>query len=607
MVIQAIQISQTRRDSSIWKELQSAALTLLTDNATWVPSLSAIECAEALARDAFPNGNQLGFAITATWLENSVQMELAALWTPAAASHSERQNAMLDIRAGRLFVPCIRLQAVQQEVVEDVDALLLDAVRRDHPTPARWDLDRQGRPYPAGDGKGHYLALKDHMLARERCHTVPELKEPTSSMSIAPPPPAMAASNDNFSEQFDVPPPAHNESEVFESTIPPNTFTSASLAFQQYAELAPVPADLEQGIPLALMSCGYMPRRVAKCLKETFVPSLISPSSARKSYIAARNTVLWLDTEASAYHRSRALLLQAPIIVDSEWDAPKLNRGSWSDGDHKHLLEHYRHPPYDGTSWHGMYERVALPPPLCFLRRDALESIPLSTRVALSQSVPDHLREALKKQMDDGKAIAHALQRQFFGVPGVSDGVDQDENDAGSVYPITISFDEPVWSDITQREIVKVPTALVKFKSLDLDSLLKLRHLRQGPGYGRTLFVLNPNGTPYLPKAQHVIVLKRYSCADDLVDMWASNLAGMQKSLSQLSLRRDSKKATLLEYQAIPSKKLKLDGADAWDPFLANPHPTTATTTGHTATFAHRLAIEPGSSIEPYPHSPPVD
>ncbi|KAG8948904.1 hypothetical protein FRC04_009243 [Tulasnella sp. 424] len=589
-------------------------------------------------------------------------MELAALWSPAEASHSERQNAMLDIRAGRLFVPCIRLQAALQEVDEDVDVLLLDAVGRDHPTLARWDLDQQGRPYPAGDGKGHYLALKDRMLAKESdvsvmhkrvldaqeqqfdlrseieelqrmiaglvvedttsndpgfssksslkkrgsSHTVPELEEPTSSMSIAPPPPAVAASNDNFSEQFDVPPPAHNESEAFESTTPPNTFTSASPAFQQYAELAPVPADLEQGIPLALMSCGYMPRRVAKCLKETFVPSLTAPSSARKSYIAARNTILWLDTEASGYHRSRALLLQAPIMVDSEWNALKLNRGSWSDGDHKHLLEHYRHPPYDGTSWHGMYERVTLPPALCFLRRDALESIPPSTRVALSQSVPDHLREALKKQMDDGMAIAHALQRQFFGVPGVSDGVDQDENDARSVYPITISFDELVWSEIIQRDIVKIPVALVKFKSLDLDSLLKLRHLRQGPGYGRTLFVLNPDGTPYLPKAQHISVLKRYSCADDLVDIWASNLAGMQTSLSQLSLRRDSKKATLLECQASSSaKKLKFDGADAWDSLLANPHPTT--TAGHTATFSHRLAIEPGSSVGPYRHTPLAD
>lgn len=324
----------------MWKELQGTALALLAENATWVPSLSAIECAEALTWDAFPNGNHLGFPVTATrlrvqleddisftiltrpttqakislmevhldsssasWpatpadkrmvfvdlelpdqtgafyigtyvrhpsntdrflkpaefsaLASSVQMELAALWTPADASHSQRQNTMLDIRAGRLFVPCLRFQAVQQEVNEGIDALLLDAVHRDHPTLARWDLDRQGRPYPAGDGKGHYLNLKEHMLAREidasvmekrvqdaqnqqfallseiqeiqrmiRClaiedttsndldphpksspnkrgsgHMVSELKEAASSRSTAPPPPAMAASNNSSSQQ----------------------------------------------------------------------------------------------------------------------------------------------------------------------------------------------------------------------------------------------------------------------------------------------------------------------------------------------------------------------------------------------------------------------
>lgn len=74
---------------------------------------------------------------------------------------------------------------------------------------------------------------------------------------------------------------------------------------------------------------------------------------------------------------------------------------------------------------------------------------------------------------------------------------------------------------------------------MDSDYSHDVRLLSQGPGYQRRLFVLNPDGAPYLPKSQHENVLERYSRADAPADIWTANLVEMEKALSRLSLTRD--------------------------------------------------------------------
>lgn len=127
---------------------------------------------------------------------------------------------------------------------------------------------------------------------------------------------------------------------------------------------------------------------------------------------------------------------------------------------------------------------------------------PAQARVLISRSVPKALSEDLMKQFDQAVAMARKRRQTFFKVQVGSNGAGHDEHGSGSLYPVSISFDELVWKEIIQRGAVKIPAALVKVRCMDSDSLHNARLLRQGPGYQRTLFVLNPSGAPYLPNAQ---------------------------------------------------------------------------------------------------------
>lgn len=181
---------------------------------------------------------------------------------------------------------------------------------------------------------------------------------------------------------------------VVTPATPATPATSAVIPFGQYTALVPVPEQHELGIPFAFMSCGYAPRCLARSLKDAIVsriggslgvvsnigvqpPSFPrSPTDPTKSFIVPRHTILWLDSNDSPQHRLRGLLLQTPIAADVSFDSVNLIGGPWNDGHQKHLLQPYKHDPYNGTTWYGVYERVPLVPSLQYLPLDDLYNIP---------------------------------------------------------------------------------------------------------------------------------------------------------------------------------------------------------------------------------------
>lgn len=96
-----------------------------------------------------------------------LQTELVDLWVPADATLTQRQNTLLDLRAGRLSVPCVVLQRLDGEYVHDIDSRLLDAVDGDRPSLGQLDLDATGCIYPEDAWKCHRHELEERAVNRE--------------------------------------------------------------------------------------------------------------------------------------------------------------------------------------------------------------------------------------------------------------------------------------------------------------------------------------------------------------------------------------------------------------------------------------------------------
>lgn len=94
-------------------------------------------------------------------------MEIARLWLPTGVSQERCVNVIQIIKSGTLSVPCYHFKMSNEDVREDIDSLLLDAATQSYPTLGLWDLNAQGRPYPADADKDHYLDLRERVEARE--------------------------------------------------------------------------------------------------------------------------------------------------------------------------------------------------------------------------------------------------------------------------------------------------------------------------------------------------------------------------------------------------------------------------------------------------------
>ncbi|KAG8923093.1 hypothetical protein FRC01_013221 [Tulasnella sp. 417] len=584
-------------------------------------------------------------------LPKRIQLEVAGLWAPAGATLTQRLNAVHSIEDGLLLVPYLHFQKVQEDMILDIDNLLLDAIRRDYPTVGRWDLRPDGRPYPEGQEKKHYLDLKERAVSKERSakelservneaasrqfdladeirrlrgilatqdgsslHLSQGKRSSTAMLShaefehahllTAAAPPLSNRSEYSSAEQSQPPPSANNVSESSVITIPP-----VPIPLQGYAILAPIAPAFRDGIPFALMNCGYMPKRMVRCVRAAIPPPPPAGTSTqdavpRRCFTIPLHTVIWIDPPESPLHRSRGLLLQKPVVAGTEWKPAELDGGPWKYGQQKYLLELFDCTPYDGTTWHGLYERVPLPSSTAFLESEALESIPLQTRRILSQSVPSWMREALKEQVDEKLASALERQKSRANIPGGLDAEDDDADDSELVTSLATQLDDVVWREIIQSGVVKIPAALVTFRSPGLEVLQACRIVQQGPGYHQTLFALEPDGDPHLPKRGHEDILKRMSHAEDLLDIEAKNMAEMEGCLERLSLQRDGLREAIRESSAAASKKQR--SGEGGEVFSLVDHPKDAPSPwsaqqAETRRLGYLPALPPS---QPFPPSP---
>lgn len=106
-----------------------------------------------------------------------------------------------------------------------------------------------------------------------------------------------------------------------------------------------------------------------------------SSNSVRQAHIICPNSVVWLDDPDSPTYRSRALLLQVPILAQQPWKSPLLDGGTWEIGQGRAMCQawddgHGLH----GTIWHGVYKRHALPKDLEYLSIHDRQSISREVR-----------------------------------------------------------------------------------------------------------------------------------------------------------------------------------------------------------------------------------
>ncbi|KAG9022751.1 hypothetical protein FS837_006163 [Tulasnella sp. UAMH 9824] len=496
-------------------------------------------------------------------LSQELQNELVNLWVPADATRGQRHNALLNIKAGMLSIPFISLERVDDPFEGSIDALLLDAAQaqRDRPSLARLDLNESGCIYPQDAWKRHFQELEERALtkefdaeevslrkleAKEQCERLAaevaklKLLEQNESTSLVGASSTNKRRRESDSESLTTVQPSSLATFVTgpvpavlnnsaSSPIPPQLPAATNLVapppspgsqpledpfghFQTYRDLAPIPGSVIDGVPVALINCGYHPRRLASSLLEAIPPPQLQAGGSdlvRRCVIVPSCRIVWLDRPTSRYHRSRGLLLQNPIPNDDSWDPMQLqDDGKWSDDQKKALLQPYEQVPYDGTAWHGIYRRIPLDDVVRFLGQEDLSDLPHEVKTSLSRTVPDHLREAVKSIFPD--AVSNPS-----------------------------SLDEAIWSLVIETGTVKIPVVLISFCDIGTESLHAARLSRQGPGHLRTLLAADPHGYLHTPRNGHEKVLERLAKVEHRIEEEEGDLQDITNLFQDLTLEHE--------------------------------------------------------------------
>ncbi|KAG8911469.1 hypothetical protein FRC01_005698 [Tulasnella sp. 417] len=555
-------------------------------------------------------------------LSKELQVELVNLWVAANATPTHRQNALLDIKAGMLSIPCVPLKRVDEEFSGNIDSLLLDALQRDRPSLGRLDLDASGCLYAQDAQERQFHELEIRAFNREfdveaaiirrreaanQCKALtaeisrlktlrmyPSLLEPSADATALSKPSSENKRRRECSESFPNAPnlqstslttgtaPVISNSSALASTSPllPNVANAVPSPpdpvpqppeeflgpFQTYRDLAPVPERMVDGVSVAMINCGYHPRRLARSLRDAILPSRILPPGSdlvRKSIVVSSCRIIWLDKPSSRYHRSRGLLLQNPIPKDDVWDPVLLSDGEkWSVDHVKALLEPYERELYDGTVWHGVYDRIILEEAVQFVSRDDLSDLPLDARISLSQAVPKNLREQIKNMFPEAAASPSSLE-------------------------------EAVWDLTIESGIMKIPVVLVSFRDIGIQSLYAARLSRQGPGNLGSLFAADPDGFPHTPRIGHEKMLERLAAADNRLEVEEVGLRDITDLLGRLTIQREEIMDASSHANGSHPKKIKESGNEPSN----LPTPSESSLPIHSSPSIHRGSSNPTSSV----------
>ncbi|KAG8907687.1 hypothetical protein FRC00_011668 [Tulasnella sp. 408] len=340
--------------------------------------------------------------------------------------------------------------------------------------------------------------------------SLPTVQPSSPATFVAGPVPAVLNSPASSSIPQQLP---HATSSVAPPPIPPSQpLEEAFGRFQTYRDLAPIPGSVINGVPVALINCGYHPRRLARSLLDAILPPELQPPGSnlvRKCIIVPSCRIVWLDPPTSRYHRSRGLLLQNPILNDDSWDPIQLQgEAKWSANQKKVLLEPYKQDPHDGTAWHGIYHRILLDEGVRFVGQDDLSDIPPEVKTSLSRAVPDHLREEIK-----------------------------------GIYPEAASntsvLDQIIWDLVIKAGIVKIPVVLVSFCDIGTESLHAARLSRQGTGHLGALFTADPRGYLHTPRNGHEDILERLAKAEHRIEIEKADLQDITNLFRDLTIERE--------------------------------------------------------------------
>ncbi|KAG9020669.1 hypothetical protein FS837_007979, partial [Tulasnella sp. UAMH 9824] len=293
----------------------------------------------------------------------------------------------------------------------------------------------------------------------------------------------------------------------------PSTSSSPPSAFEDYTSLNDF--ELPENIPLPRLSLGLYPVRIASSLRQAIPPqrSMGSSNSVRHAHIIGPNSVVWLDDPDSPAYRSRALLLQIPILAQQPWKSPLLDGGTWKIGQARAMCQawdggHGLH----GTIWHGVYKRHALPTDLEYLSMHYRQRIP---------------RKSWELFLSDVRQD----QKDLF-LDAIGGGSPQPTTHSSSTSTNNTSCD--LVEEILQKETFKVPLALVYFDRQDSDSLHAARMHHMWLGYRQNLLVIERNGTVMFPDKDNVDILERVMTAENNRDAWKVEAEEQDRGLEEL-------------------------------------------------------------------------
>ncbi|KIO33338.1 hypothetical protein M407DRAFT_17893 [Tulasnella calospora MUT 4182] len=267
-----------------------------------------------------------------------------------------------------------------------------------------------------------------------------------------------------------------------------------------------------------------------------------STTSIRHTHIINQDSVVWLDQPNSPTYRSRALLLQLPLLANESWDSLPLQGGDWKIGDRKavcQLWDSGNDDGFRGTVWHGVYQRHALPWELEFLSlRDR-------------QCIPPEEWESLLSHLPKGHEV------QLVGAVG--GGPPQpNEAQSSSTSPDRKELIHYLVEDILRRDTLRIPVALIYFDRPGFESLHSARMSHMWLGYRQNLLVINRDGTLMLPEDENVPTLERALIADNGRDAWRADVDEQERGLEALVNDLRALELAVSESQSSGRKKQRI-------------------------------------------------